>query len=76
MNGCAQPVNIIPLSVSVIKKNKHRNSNLVYSEFSAETLHSAKEIVPFSVVPTEDGFKYLGFFLKPNSYSFQDWVLL
>ena len=23
-----------------------------------------------------EGFKYLGFFLKPNSYAFQDWMWL
>ena len=55
---------------------KIEESNLVYYEFSADMIQSAKDIAPFPDIPAKYGFKYLGFFLKPNSYSFQDWVWL
>jgi hypothetical protein len=32
-----------------------------------------KEIFSFSYVPIENGFKYLGYFLKPNCYKADDW---
>jgi hypothetical protein len=32
----------------------------------AEELAILKEIIPFEVKPLDVGFKYLGFFLKPN----------
>jgi hypothetical protein len=32
-----------------------------------------KEIFPFSYVPLESVFKYLGYFLKPNYYKAEDW---
>jgi hypothetical protein len=32
-----------------------------------------KELLPFEVKPIDDGFKYLGFFLKPNCYTRADW---
>lgn len=31
---------------------------------------------PYSIKPLSDGSKYLGFFLKPNAYSFKDWMWL
>ena len=51
-------------------------SNLVHNEFSTYMLQREKEIVPYKTIQNETGFKYLGFFIKPNSYSFQDWVWL
>ena len=39
-------------------------------------IHRVREIVPYQITPAEEVFKYLGFFLKPNSYSYQDWVWL
>ena len=51
-------------------------SNLILNEFSDDMIQRAREIVPFQITPVEVGFKYLGFFLKPNNYSYQDWVWL
>ena len=31
---------------------------------------------PYSIKPMSEGFKYLGFVLKPNAYSFKDWMWL
>ena len=39
-------------------------------------IQNAKQIIPFSTVSITEGFKYLGFFLKPNCYSFEYWVWL
>ena len=35
-----------------------------------------KSYFPYSIKPLSDGSKYLGFFLKPNAYSFKDWMWL
>ena len=32
--------------------------------------------VPYILKPLTEGFKYLGFILKPNAYSFKDWLWL
>ena len=32
--------------------------------------------VPYVLKPLLKGFKYLGFILKPNAYSFKDWLWL
>ena len=32
--------------------------------------------IPYFVKPLSKGFKYLGLFLKPNAYSFKDWMWL
>jgi hypothetical protein len=42
-------------------------------EWSGEELLQLKEILPFEVEYLEEGFKYLGFFLKPNCYTLVDW---
>ena len=31
---------------------------------------------PYILKPMDEGFKYLGFVLKPNAYSFRDWMWL
>ena len=31
---------------------------------------------PYILKPMDGGFKYLGFFLKPNAYYFKDWMWL
>jgi hypothetical protein len=41
-----------------------------------EEIVSLKEIMPFEVKPLDVGFKYLGFFLKPNCYTRDDWKCL
>ena len=51
-------------------------SNLIHNDFSNDMIQRERETVPFHITPVEDGFKYLGFFLKPNNYSYQDWVWL
>lgn len=40
-----------------------------------EALNIAEDL-PFEERKLEDNFKYLGFFLKPNSYKKQDWLWL
>ena len=45
---------------------------LVHNEFSAKLIQQSKEILSYPTNPMSHGFKYLGFFLKPNSYGFQD----
>jgi hypothetical protein len=35
-----------------------------------------KELMPFEVKPLDTGFKYLGFYIKPNCYSRLDWLWL
>ena len=32
--------------------------------------------VPYILNPLSEGFKYLVFLLKPNAYSFKDWIWL
>jgi hypothetical protein len=39
-------------------------------------LNLLKEIFPFEVKPLDTGFKYLGFFIKPNCYNRVDWLWL
>ena len=51
-------------------------SNLIHNEFSVDMIHRVRDIVPYQITPVEEGFKYLDFFLKPNSYSYQDWFCL
>lgn len=33
-----------------------------------------KDLLPFKLVKLDDGFLYLGFFIKPNSYGWDDWL--
>ena len=32
--------------------------------------------LPYTIKPMDEGFKYLAFVLKPNAYSFKDWMWL
>ena len=41
-----------------------------------EVITHARAIILVSISPVDEGFKYLGFHLKPNSYSTQDWMWL
>ena len=50
------------------------NSLLVHNECSEYLIQQSKEILSYPINPMSNGFKYLGFFLKPNSYGFQDWI--
>ena len=51
-------------------------SILAHNEFSEDLAQQYREIIPYPTNPISIGFKYLGFFLKPNLYAFQDWVSL
>ena len=35
-----------------------------------------QQLFSYDILPLQGGFKYLGFFLKPNGYKIQDWVWL
>ena len=49
---------------------------IVHNECLVGLSQESKEILSYPTIPMCDGFKYLGFFLKPNSYGFQDWIWL
>ena len=51
-------------------------SRMDYNNLSDELLTSVREMVPYPTTPIEEGFKYLGFFLKQNAYAYQDWLCL
>ena len=57
----------------VVNINK---SNLIHNDIPAKTIQRTSELIQYQISPVEEGFKYLGFTLKPNCYSFQDWVWL
>jgi hypothetical protein len=44
--------------------------------WEVEQLDWLKELLPFEVRSVDEGFKYLGFHIKPNCYSRADWVWL
>ena len=48
------------------------NLKLSHNKVQEEILTQAKEIIPVSAAPLLEGFKYLGFQLKPNAYSCKD----
>ena len=50
--------------------------NLIHNEFPDEMIHKTREIIKYQTTTVGEGFKYLGFTLKPNYYSFQDWLWL
>jgi hypothetical protein len=52
--------------------NSHK-SQFLEAGWSGEELSQLKEILPYEVKSLEEGFKYLGLFLKPNCYSVNDW---
>ena len=49
-------------------------SNLIHDEFPEYMIQRTRELIQYQTTPVGEGFKYLGFTLKPNCYSFQDWV--
>ena len=51
-------------------------SMLAHNEFPGELVQKSKEILAYPTKPLGEGFKYLGFFLKPNCYAFKDWMWL
>eukprot|EP00253_Pinus_taeda_P016222 PITA_16222 len=50
-----------------------RKSQLLMEGFSRNECTQITAILPFEVYNMETSFKYLGFWLKPNSYKKQDW---
>ena len=52
------------------------NSKLTHNNVQEDILNRVKDLIPVLVAPLTEGFKYLGFQLKPNAYSFQDWTWL
>ena len=51
-------------------------SILAHNEFPRELVQKSREILAYPTKPLGEGFKYLGFFLKPNFYAFKDWMWL
>ena len=49
------------------------NSCIYTHNIHLECLKELKELFQFKFEQMETGFKYLGFFLKPNSYRVKDW---
>ena len=49
-------------------------TKLTFNNIPDEFLSRTKELLPFPTASIAKGFKYLGFILKPNPYSFQDWI--
>ena len=47
-----------------------------HNNFSEDMTQRAIEIIAYPTKLMADGFKYLGFHLKPNSYTFKDWMWL
>jgi hypothetical protein len=48
-------------------------STLHHSGIQQEDLDSYKEIFPYKFADLTDGFRYLGYFLKPVNYKVEDW---
>jgi hypothetical protein len=46
------------------------------ADWTGEELIVLKDILPFEVKSIEVGFKYLGYFIKPNCYTLVDWSWL
>ena len=51
-------------------------SKLAHNNMDEEVITQERDLIPVSVSPVDDGFKYLGFHLKPNSYSSRDCMWL
>ena len=48
-------------------------SSFLYNELDRGILHDIQHIFPFKVDPIQQGFKYLGFFIKPVGYRAKYW---
>ena len=48
-------------------------STISCSNLSEQETHGIALRVPFRIMDLNEGIKYLGFFLKPNSYLKADW---
>ena len=41
-------------------------SNLIHNDFLEDLLQRSREIIQYQITPIGEGFKYMGFALKPN----------
>ena len=48
-------------------------SNFLYNEIDLGILHDIHHFLPFKADPIQQGFEYLGFFIKPLGYHAKDW---
>ena len=51
-------------------------SMLAQNNFTEDLTLKENEIIAYPTKSMSDGFKYLGFHLKPNTYTFKDWMWL
>jgi hypothetical protein len=51
-------------------------SSIRSNALGVEAQDQLKNILPFALSDIDDGIKYLGFELKPNSYGYVDWLWL
>lgn len=51
-------------------------SLILKSEILEELQSQLVSFIPYNFGPLDGGFKYLGYFLKPNSYHVNDWLCL
>ena len=58
------------MTVSIKKSSFHHH------KLGKESLDSITSILHYKTFELEFGFKYLGFFLKPNDYRVSDWICL
>jgi len=56
-----------------ISAKKHA---LYHNSTNEGLLSSIQTIMPYQLATIDSGFKYLGFFLKPNGYQLEDWKWL
>ena len=52
------------------------NSILYENALQEKVRRRIRDELPYIVKPMEEGFKYIGFVLKPNAYSFKDCMWL
>jgi hypothetical protein len=62
-------------AVNGMKTNMGK-SIVLFSEMGEEAKGQLIEFLPFSCISIDEGVKYLGFKIKPNSYYFDDWACL
>lgn len=51
-------------------------SSFMFHNMEENVLHHISIIFPYGMSPIENGFKYLGFYIKPNLYRISDWYWL
>ena len=51
-------------------------SQFYHSKWEPDELEVLHQLFSFDIRPLEHGFRYLGFFLKPNDYKIRDWCWL